>query len=172
MGTSSKEGKEWACTVLAGIPDIKTVLDVGPGRGTYYDLLEPFFQGSFWIGVEVFEPYIVEHNLKAKYDLIAHADIRKFTLLKGLDLVIFGDVLEHMTREQAEFLYHRFLPHTKYIFISIPVVPYEQDAINGNPFEKHIETDWTHTKVCESFPGIVAFSLGKKIGCYLAEGGA
>ena len=41
-----------------------TILDVGPGEGTYYNLLNDYFTNMD--AVEVWEPYINQYNLRNK----------------------------------------------------------------------------------------------------------
>ena len=43
-----------------------TILDVGPGEGTYYNLLNDYFTNMD--AVEVWEPYINQYNLRNKYN--------------------------------------------------------------------------------------------------------
>ena len=51
-------------------------------------------------GVEIWEPYITKYNLVNKYNNIIVRDVREHDDF-NYDLVIFGDVLEHMSEEDA-----------------------------------------------------------------------
>jgi hypothetical protein len=68
--------------------------------------------------------------------------------------VIAGDVLEHMTKEEALTVISNLLPRCKYFIISIPIIKWPQDAVNGNPFEIHVKDDWSDKEALESFPSI------------------
>jgi SAM-dependent methyltransferase len=173
MPTSSKEGKsvirEW---ITEFKDDIKVVLDLGVGSGTYHRLFvrkSNLLRDAKWIGVEAWEPYINEYDLIKRYDTIINEDICKidFSVLNDVDLVLAGDVLEHMTKEDAVRVINDLLQISKNIIISIPIVYYPQDEIDGNPFEIHIKDNWSHTEMMESFPQIKRSWQGSVIGVYL-----
>ena len=86
-----------------------------------------------------------------------------------MDLVIFGDILEHMEKEQSQELVAKALKKSKLVIISIPVKHSPQGAWGGNPFEIHVKDNWTHEEVLESFPNITESVAGKKIGVYLLK---
>mgnify|MGYP002528296996 CR=1 FL=1 len=46
-------------------PEDATILDVGAGCGTYYNLLHDYFKNMY--AVEVFEPNIDKYELEKKY---------------------------------------------------------------------------------------------------------
>ena len=107
MPSSSKEGKfiisEWITKISS---EINTVLDLGVGEGTYHKFFyrkNPVLKHAKWIGVEVWQPYIELYNLKTVYDQIEQEDIRYIDYQKfgEVDLVFAGDVLEHMTKDEA-----------------------------------------------------------------------
>jgi hypothetical protein len=102
------------------------------------------------------------------YDRIINEDARKldWSTLPKVDLVIFGDVLEHMTKEESQMLVSQALTISKYVVISIPIVHSPQGAYGGNPFEIHVKDNWTHQEVLESFPYIIVSNGSKKIGVY------
>src|SRR4051794_4595345 len=103
MPKSSPAGKMWSRRVLAMLQDrapIHRVLDVGAGMGTYESFRTP---GQTWIGLEVWAPYVEAYDLGRKYDELLTCDVRAvdWSALAPLDLVICGDVLEHMTKDEA-----------------------------------------------------------------------
>ena len=175
MPKSSNSGKRWIKnTVLEIFNKPMKILDVGCGRGTYKRLFKdiPFMYQSNWTGVEVWEPYIELFSLKSVYNTILNEDARKLNWNKlGIwDLVFMGDVLEHMTKQEAQHLVDQCLPNTKYIVISIPIVHMSQGAEHGNPYEIHVKPDWTDQEVLESFPNIIKHHKEGKIGVYLLKG--
>lgn len=170
MPTSSPSGKKQIRQWIAK-HDIKRVLDVGCGQGTYPMLLKqqyPLLATAEWWGIEAWTSYIKEFDLELLYDQIINQDARTldWATLPQFDLVIFGDVLEHMTKEQSQDLVNQALSISKYVVISIPIVHSPQGAYGGNPFETHVKDNWTHQEVLESFPNIVDSSGAKKIGVY------
>ena len=153
------------------------VLDLGAGMGTYHILLTNEYttalKDSYWIAVEVWEPYIEEFKLHDMYHEVFIEDIRTFDYNKiaPVDLTFMGDVLEHMTKEEAQEVVAKVLEVSRYAVISIPVINWKQDALYGNPYERHIKEDWTHKEVMESFPHIIEGEDYGGVGVYLLEGG-
>ena len=181
MPTSSKHGKtptkQW---ILENKNSINRILDVGCGEGTYPkliskggwgDLSEIILPDAEWWGFEAWQPYISQYNLENIYNHLINEDVRKydFTQLPDFDLVIFGDVLEHMTKEEAQELVNKALDKSKFVLISIPIKHMPQGAVHGNPFEEHVKDNWTNREVLESFPNIVKYDTGSKIGVYWLE---
>lgn len=171
MPSSSYHGKEQSVEWIRQHSDIKVVLDVGCGEGTYPNIVKDKFNlltDAEWWGVEAWAPNIKEYNLEQKYFKVLNEDARKISWkdLPKFDLVIFGDVLEHMTKEESQELVKTALEYSKYVLISIPVKHMPQDAVGGNPFEVHVKDDWSHSEVLESFPNIQMSAATKKIGVY------
>ncbi len=167
MPMSSAEGKPWTKDqVLALATDGPiTVLDIGPGVGTYAKLLAGP-QVSRLTGIEIFEPYVHTYRLRDYYDEIIIGDVREVDL-PAADVVILGDVAEHMTEEAALDLWQRASAAArKAVFLSIPIIHYPQGSIEGNPHEHHVVDDWDHDKVLEAFDGITQWWLGTEVGVY------
>jgi hypothetical protein len=168
MGYSNPENKPWAQQKIIELKPT-TVLDVGAGQGTYLNLIrDGLGAGVIVNAVEVWQPYIDEFNLLNRYDKLFPIDVRDMTNF-GYDLVILGDVLEHMSESDALILWERISKQAKYAMISIPIVHYHQDAINGNPYEVHVEEDWTVEKVLEKFSHIVEHNKFEVTGTFIAE---
>jgi hypothetical protein len=175
MPSSSKEGKEvirkWISEINA---PKKIVLDLGVGKGTYYNFFKKksdILRQAKWIGIEVWKPYIEKYRLNDLYDNLYQEDIRNFNYSKlgKIDIVFAGDVLEHLTKEESISLIDQLIKLSKFIFISIPIVYYPQEEVEDNPFERHIKDDWSHQEVLASFPNIKKSWEGKVIGVYLIE---
>jgi len=152
MGSSAPYGKsETYSWVYENIESIESILDIGPGEGTYFKLLSSLKKFN-WTGVEAWKDYIDEFKLEEKYDKIYNQDIRSFDWNnKFFDLIIAGDVLEHMTKDEAISLVNTCMDHCKILIISIPIVYLPQEAINGNPFEVHVKPDWSDKEVLETW---------------------
>lgn len=171
MPSSLYQGKEQIAKWISASSDINTVLDVGCGEGTYPKILREKFniltQATWW-GVEVWPAYIQEFELEKLYDKLLNEDIRliDWSSLPKFDLVIFGDILEHMTKEESQAVIDNALKHSKFCVISIPVVRMKQGAVGGNPYEIHVKDNWSHDEVLSSFPNIQHSYVEGKIGVY------
>lgn len=153
MGYSDPTNKPWTQEKIIEI-NPKTVLDIGAGQGVYLDLIRSGIGQDVVVdAIEVWEPYIKEFNLVQRYNTVFCVDARNASKF-DYDLVILGDVLEHMTEEEALELWHKISLQAKYAIISIPIIHYHQDAINGNPFEIHVEEDWSTERVLSKFHSI------------------
>jgi len=94
------------------------ILDVGAGVGTYSDLLRP--KGFINIDcVEAFEQYVIDYKLNEKYNNVYICDVTKINInFDDYDLIIFGDVLEHIDVESAKNLLNKLL-HQNLIVLSL-----------------------------------------------------
>lgn len=146
-----------------------TIVDVGAGAGTYYNLLSHHLDAT-WTAVEIWAPFVREYNLTGRYDRVVIGDAPwvDWSLLPA-DLVVFGDVLEHMPYDAAVWTWHRARAHASWLIASLPVIEWPQGEVDGNPFETHVHT-WSTVGVLESLPGIVAHHVEGDIGVFLAEG--
>jgi hypothetical protein len=139
MPHSHPYGKDWAADIYAVVHP-EAVIDIGPGAGMWSDALRPRHR-SHWTGVEIWEPYVESYNLREKYDDIVIGDVRDYDYDRGADritLVILGDVLEHMTQDEAVGVLQKFATTRTHILVSVPIVHYEQGALEGNPHETHL----------------------------------
>jgi hypothetical protein len=98
---SSDEGKSWIKERigLLAAPGPLAIVDVGPGVGTYAKLLAgPDVKRM--VGIEVWEPYVRTYRLHDYYDELIIGDVRTVPI-PATDVVILGDVAEHMTADEA-----------------------------------------------------------------------
>jgi hypothetical protein len=160
MPTSDAEGKDWSLARFKRHQP-NTVTDIGPGEGTYARLFRPEHEGVWWTAVEIHRPYISRFKLKSTktrrmYDEIHVEDVRDSDdHLFHRDLVIAGDVLEHMPREDAVALLHRIEQAGAWnILASLPIVDSQQGEVDGNPHEAHV-----HQWDAKDMDGVLA-SLG------------
>jgi len=157
----------------------KTVLDVGTGVGTYGKIIKRIDSNCYIEGVEVYTPYIEMYQLNMIYAKIHNIEIKKLVADNYYDLIIFGDVLEHMTKEDAIGIINWFKKFAKFIFISIPIryVPREWSRGYAQPpreykeniWEKHLH-NWSYEDFQKEFGPFLWQSLYKIVGCFVIEG--
>lgn len=143
-----------------------TVLDIGAGSGTYSDLLEGYFYHID--AVEAYSPNIKDHKLKTKYTNIYNVDIQNFEF-EYYDLVIMGDILEHLTVEQAQKVLKYIIPRCKQVIVAIPYL-LEQEAVNGNDFEIHKQPDLTRQNMQTRYPELELLYGNRIYGYYIKKG--
>ena len=146
MPFSSNSGKQFIKSLNL---KANTVLDIGAGSGTYRNLLPNI--GKHWTAVEVWEPYVTQYNLNDKYDRVIIQDAREFEFDQRYDLCFAGDVLEHMTEQESKELLAKLRANCDTVVVSIPIGYYPQDAYNGNPYEKHVEDNWSVERALQAF---------------------
>jgi hypothetical protein len=168
MGHSDPTNKPWT---IAKIKELNpsTVLDCGAGAGIYLDLIRKEIGSDVIVdAVEIWNPYIEQFDLYKRYNSLYNIDLREISNF-NYDLVILGDVLEHMTESDALKVWDLVASQAKYAIISIPIIHYHQDAINGNPYEIHVEEDWNTEKVLQKFKNIVEYVEFPQTGVFVAK---
>lgn len=167
MGTSHPESRAWSIEKILQ-SNAEYILDIGAGSGTYSKALKNAgFSGTI-DAVEIWQPYIDKFNLHSKYRNVYQADVRLFDDF-SYDVVIFGDILEHMTKEQALEVWKKVSFQAEMALIAIPIIHYHQGEIDGNPYEHHVKDDWSHQEVLDSFSHIVDSWQGEVVGAYWAD---
>lgn len=162
MPYSSTNGKALIKRIMARInPD--RALDIGCGAGTYAKM----FPAINWTGVEVWEPYVEQFELRSIYDRLIVADARAWEPDGRWPVAMLGDVLEHMTAGEAAALVTKLRQHCDYVITSIPIGYYPQDEYAGNPFERHIVDNWTDAAVIETFGQPLTKTIEGDIGVYV-----
>lgn len=116
------------------------ILDAGAGCGTYGKLLSPSFDTID--ACEIFEPYIDEFNLKGIYRNVFNENILNFNY-KDYDYIIFGDIIEHLSVEDAQKILTDISREHIHCMVAIPYTM-EQGEVGGNVYETHLQPDLTH----------------------------
>lgn len=146
-----------------------SLLDIGVGSGTYGRLFRQYFPSAQTLGVEIWAPYIDQFGLNDLYDRVILDDVRTMPAWPLVDVVILGDVLEHMTVDEAREVWQLSrVVAKKAVYLSIPIVHYPQGPHEGNPYEEHVVDDWSHVRVLETFEGIGECHIGQTVGAYEA----
>jgi Glycosyl transferase family 2 len=145
----------------------RTVLDVGPGVGTYGSIIRKRLEVDRLDAVEIWAPYIEQYWLKDIYDNVIVADVRYWHDFE-YDLIILGDVLEHLALDDAVVLWKNLSKQAGAVHLSIPIVHYSQGPAEGNPYETHIVADWSTSSVLEHLDGIQEYREFGTAGVFLA----
>jgi hypothetical protein len=116
-----------------------SILDVGAGAGKNGKLIRNLGYNGRLDCIEPTSSYITDFNLAHVYDTVYHTDLTTFIDTKfkfQYDLVIFGDVLEHLFRSTVIDYLDYFLYKSKWIVIIWPTnMP--QDDWGDNKYEIH-----------------------------------
>lgn len=163
MPYSSSNGKNYIKEYLDKTQP-KTVVDVGAGSGTYVRSCKSLNQ--HWTAIEVYEPYVPKFDLIKLYDTVIIGDVRQLEIPKS-DVIILGDVLEHMSREEARIVLDCARSQANHVIVSIPLGYYPQDEFEGNSYERHIVDDWNHEDVIKYLGRPSQYHLQGEIGVYV-----
>lgn len=155
-----EEIKEYLCRNFD--KDAK-VLDVGAGSGAYYDLLHDYFNNID--GVEIFRPNIENYDLENKYRYIYNKDIKDFEY-EYYDIIIFGDILEHLEIEEAQKVLKYALKRCKEVIVAVPYC-YKQGIEYDNVYEIHKQDDLTPVNVLERYPELELLYRNSWYGYYI-----
>lgn len=126
--------------------DVK-ILDVGPGAGKWGHFLNAYHEID---AVEVFKPYIRQFNLEDIYDNVFNDNIVNQDVT-GYDIVIMGDVLEHLSIEDAKKVVQKVTSSCEEIIVVVPY-SFEQKSCYENKYEEHIQNDLTKELMEERYP--------------------
>jgi len=181
MPVSSTWGKDvatgWLLKILANNPT-SVVFDVGAGEGTWAKLLRPNMPAGARIeAAEIWGPYTLEYGYDRLYDAFCIADARAINpLYYSAEIVIFGDVLEHMPKTDAKEVLSTACFYANNILICNPVLHIGFEGPNGNPYDGHkVQNLWTRDEmdslvqqmaVEHSFPFVSSY-VGSVVGYWL-----
>lgn len=137
------------------------ILDVGAGQGKYGIMLGDYAHVD---ACEIWEPYVVENDLRAIYrrvivrDFVDVADESSTSGVSEYDLVVMGDVLEHINRPAAQRAIERVTTGGADVIV---VVPYEypQDEEDGNVYQRHVQDDLTPELMAREYPMLQLVAL-------------
>ena len=142
------------------------ILDVGPYDGRWSDRLRKHF--NHIDAVEAFEPYVERFGLKEKYDNVFVSDILDFEF-NFYDVIIIGDVLEHLTVEQSKELIDKVYQKCWQLIIIVPY-EYPQDEYDDNKYQIHKQEDLTDETFRKRYPDFDLMVNDELRGCYIKKG--
>lgn len=143
-----------------------SILDVGAGDGAYGKLLNKYSEID---AVEYYKPYIDHFQLDKIYNKVYNNDICKFEF-DYYDLIIIGDVLEHIAVKDAQKLLDYMYDRADEIFVAVPY-NYVQGEVHGNEKQAHLQPDLTHEIFLERYPRFKEFARNERYGVYIKDGG-
>lgn len=138
-----------------------SVLDVGAGWGKYGALLP----GLTMDAVEVWQPYIAADRLWERYRRVWIGQVEHYAF-DWYDVVIFGDVLEHLSVEDAQDAVARIAKRCSEMYVAVPYL-YPQGEEEGNPYEAHLQDDLTPYVMQERYPMLKLLATDGAKGVYV-----
>lgn len=140
------------------------ILDLGCGSGTYSKLIR---KECIKTGVDAVD-YRQRFGLDSLYHEFDVHDIRDIDFLKTLgkfDLVIMGDVLEHMTYQWARLVLNAIEKQTRCVIVAVPFMWKQGDKINK--WEKHEQDDLTEAVFLKRYPEFAPMFIYKRYGYFI-----
>ena len=147
--SSYRAGKEYVSLYLRShFPKGSKCLDVGCCEGFWFDMLSDWFDMD---GIEVWRPNVQKYLLYDKYTNLFVKNITEFNYPRNYDVVIFGDILEHLEVEEAQKVLETAQLHSKEVIVAVPFL-YPQGEKDGNKYEIHKQADLTEEIFAQRYP--------------------
>lgn len=128
------------------------ILDVGAGYGKYRVLLRVFPNVD---GCEVWLPTIDQERLRELYRDVVVGDVYDVVTNDDwddrYDLVVMGDVLEHLPVDRAQVVVDRVLAVGAKLLVVVPFL-YPQGEEHGNVYQRHVQDDLTPELMATRYP--------------------
>lgn len=154
-----EEIKQW---IKKNFNKNSAILDVGAGSGTYKNLLGDDYKNMD--AVEIYYPNIINYGLFEKYRNVFKCDIVDFKY-SDYDLIIFGDVIEHLAIEDAKTVLNYAAKKCKNFIVAVPYNNSQEE--NVNKWEEHIQDDLTPENVLERYPMLKELYRNDEYGYYI-----
>ena len=156
---SNDIGKDWVVDwIRKTFPTDSTILDVGACDGKWRKLLPEYTMDA----VEIYEPNA--ESIRGLYRNVFCADVAVLQY-ENYDLIIFGDVIEHMAVETAQRVLNYADTHCKDMIVAVPYL-FPQGPIYGNPWEIHVQDDLTAERFAERYPQLAVLYDTKQNYCF------
>jgi hypothetical protein len=149
MGTSNWQQIPFCIEAMLDVCPLR-VLDVGIGFGRWGVLVREFCEEwkgrihrenwKVWLeGIEAFPKNVEEyHHLFYNWVHIGDGVEIIGRMTDRWDLIIFGDVLEHWRKDEAQKVLKKSLELSDYVLVNIPIgADWERSSMYGNPYEEH-----------------------------------
>ena len=112
-----------------------------PKKDAYYQYID---------GIEIFEEYITKFHLSNLYSTMYQGNILEFDF-DFYDLIIMGDILEHIHIKPAQELIRSLISKSKQLLVGVPY-QLHQGTTFGNKYETHHQPDLTKEIMLERYP--------------------
>jgi len=168
MPYSDARNKPWVLERLREMRPLeqyRKVTDVGAGAGANLEFYWPWMPQSEWTAIEAWQPYVDRFELY-RYKYVIVSDVMALRL-QPADIIILGDVLEHLEYDAALVLWQRCLAVSPVVVLNLPIIHYEQGAMFGNPYETH-RYHWSADQVLQELPSIKWHTLNDVTGAFVA----
>ena len=155
------DGKPEICAwIRKYFPRSAEILDVGACDGLWRRLLPEY------ANMDAVEAWLPNFELLRGdgYRRVFLEDARFFHY-EHYDLVILGDILEHLAVYEAQAVLEYAGAHSRDVIVAVPFC-YEQGAIYGNPYEVHVQDDLTPELVAERYPQLEELLRAREDYCY------
>lgn len=128
------------------------ILDVGCGAGKYGRMLHDYPSKE---AIEANPACIEKYPLNTIYNEVHQTTLQEAPddLLKGWDLITMGDVLEHVTVEEAQAFLAR-VPRDTAVLVKVPLMA-PRGASFGTHLEAHPQGDLTVENFLERYPDFI-----------------
>jgi hypothetical protein len=138
------------------------ILDVGAGCGEWSNILKSHGYKNI-DALEVWLPYISEFDLQKKYRSIILSDIRDFKVSCRYRFMLLGDIIEHLTVEDAQAVLASLRERADHLMV---VVPYllPQNVYEGNIQETHLQADLTAENFAQRYPEFTCIAEREYLG--------
>lgn len=141
------------------------ILDVGAGEGTYLPFLRDYFINIE--AVEIFKPNIINYELEKRYNKVYNVNIIDFKY-DFYDIIIFGDVIEHLTIKEAQKVLKYALKRCNTMIVAVPYLS-KQGIEEDNIYEIHKQDDLTDEVMKQRYPYLKNVFKNDKYGYYIKE---
>lgn len=149
--------------IRVNVPTDRKILDVGAGWGKYRLLLPEYTFDA----VEVWAPEAEKNDLASQYDTVYITDIKDFTYPQEYGAIIMGDVLEHLSAENAQRVIDEANRHTTTLVVAVPFMM-DQHAEEDNPYEEHLQNDLNFEVMGMRYPDLNLYEFDGHKAIYIS----